>query len=229
MATTVATAVSTVKERLLVDNASQTAPPSDSMIEGYIRDAFRYMFGTLHPVFREQVTLDSSLSAALTTPGQIMYVSVNRTLLFPNEWTMGDDELLVEGHNIANNGDEAEVWMTRLPSLSGSTIESSCIFGTDWLEPPALIWAEMLVFQRLSNTSNSATGQYSLTQYRVREETLDKMINQYRATRAEFIATMDNRLNVRAMMGRPAMRDNSLHNGWGRSGTRARAPMTGRS
>lgn len=221
MATTVATLRASVITRINV--GSTTLEPSTANVEQWVRDGFREGFGIFQPPFKMTGTVASD-AVAVSGADRILYVLIDGLILAEGEeWQHG-------ASGVANlprrfHGETATIYYTAVPDLTGSTIESSCVMGDDWLESYATHYAEEEALIRLANTAPSREGQYAASLMRAVNERRKDLTNQLRAERQQWKADMDNMLARRLALGPRVRRDHAWAGFTVRGGFRN--PLTG--
>jgi hypothetical protein len=200
MASTIATLLVEVESRLNLTNAG--AEPSDNQISDFLRLAFKELIGVLHPVQHTTLTLGNTHTAALTHD-RLFFVSRDGLPLYPWEFTTSGANVKVAS-TAANRGDTIEVWYFAAPTIttgSTTTVETSCIFGDDWLEELAVLRAMMPVCDRLSSLSPSNSGPDYLVMKRTIGEDYDRIFNQHKATWYQWFSMKNMELQARQMNG----------------------------
>ena len=204
MATTVATVVTDVKDRMLVTAAS--SEPTDGMIGNWIRSAAKYAIGALQPPMETTVSVTSGPQASLTAD-QVYYVANDYEILLPVEWAKQGATIQLQPQAAAS-GDTIQVWYFLDPNITSATTEfdTTCIFGADWLEEAITLMACQQVEMRRSMVAPSADGTGHAAMIRVLQDERERLLTPYRRTRDTWVAEMDGRLQMRASLGNPAFR-----------------------
>ena len=204
MATTVATVVADLKDRLIVTAAS--SEPTDAMLGNWVRASARYTFGALQPPTETTLTVTSGPQAALTAD-MVFYVANDYELLLPSEWSKQGAKVRLQPQ-AAETGDTLTVWYYAMPTIEAATasFDTSCIFGDDWLEEVITMMAAVQVELRRSFVAPSADGQGHASMIRVLQDERERLLTPYRRTRDTWVAEMDGRLQMRASLGNPAFR-----------------------
>jgi hypothetical protein len=212
MASTIATLLLEVESRLNLTNAG--AEPSDNQISDFLRLAFKELIGVLPPVAHTTLTLGNTFTAALTHD-RLFFVSADGLPLFPWEFTTSGANVKVQS-TAANRGDTIEVWYFAAPTITtGSTtsVETSCIFGDDWLEELAVVKASMEAALRQQNLSMSNSGMDYGVLYRTLGEQYDRLFAAHRQTWDGWFQMKNMELQARQMNG-PDPRSYSPHVGF---------------
>lgn len=222
MATTVATLRAALIARLNVGTA--TLEPTTAHVEQWIRDAFLEGFSVFQPVFKSAATAISSDAVALTAD-RILYVVVDGLILVHGEeWHHGASG--VAGLPRRLHGLTPTIYYTNTPDLTGSTIESTCIFGDNWLEPYVAAKASILMQQRRSNTSASQNNNAAASLGRVLDAERERLERLMLGQRAEWVNGMEADLQRRLALG-PRVRRDHAWAGYRNKG-RIRNALTGR-
>lgn len=198
MATTVATAVADIQNRLIL--GATTQEPSSAMLTTWLRDAFQELWGTLPSVKRTKLTVASQ--AAALTADIVYYVTDGVRTLFPDvEW--GHDGTSVNfDPGVVANGGSVTVWYAVAPDFTGATIDTSGVFGTNWLEELATEMAVAQAYQRISNTAASQSeGQAAAAQRVEWNDKIDRLYKWKAARFAAWQASMEQGYQRRAQMG----------------------------
>jgi len=208
VASTLATLVADVKARLNT-SAAATYPayPDDTTITGWLRSAFKWAVGVCPPIQSTTVTVsgtpddDGNWVIALTAD-VVYYVSVNHKLLLPVEWGKRGDNITILSA-AAPYGATVQVWYYEPPALtSGVTeVETTCIFGPDWLEELAVMYAAGEVCRRLMTTAPSNDREGWANLWRTYQADREAMLQQLVGIRGAFISEKENALAMRANLG----------------------------
>lgn len=198
MATTVATLRADIIARLLV--GSSTPEPTTALIDGWIRDAFRWAIGVLPPIKETTVSVTAGANSGSLTADEVYYVALEHKLLLPSEWEKRGDNIEVNISLIPEGG-SLQVWYFNMPDLSGATIDTDAIFGADWLEMLVRYQVMESVELRMANiaASSDSAGHAQLARYfqeRVKEE-----FARLEARRNTFVNLKEKALAARAAMG----------------------------
>jgi hypothetical protein len=200
MASTIATLLLEVESRLALTNAG--AEPSDNQISDFLRLAFKDVIAALPPVQHTTLTLGNAYSTALAHD-RLFFVSASGLPLFPWEYSTSGANVLVQSA-AADRGDTIQVWYFAAPTITtGSTtsVETSCIFGDDWLEELAVIKASMeACLRQTSLSASNSPSDYSVL-YRTLGEQYDRVFNQHRATFDMWLQQKNMELSARSMNG----------------------------
>jgi hypothetical protein len=152
------------------------AEPTAATIQQWLRDGARELWGELPPVLKRDLTITSTYAATLTYNRVFFVVAGGLTLLRGSEWNAGDSALnFVPG--AVGVGDTVTAYYVTAPGITNTTTEldSTCIFGDDWLEPLMLTYAEMQAHNRLMNVAtveraDAHAGAYRLKMARLAEQ-----------------------------------------------------------
>lgn len=209
MATTVATVVADLKDRLIVTAAS--SEPTDVMLGNWVRASARYTFGALQPPTETTLTVTSGPQAALTAD-MVFYVANDYELLLPSEWSKQGAKIRVQPQ-AAETGDTLTVWYYAMPTIEAATtsFDTSCIFGDDWLEEVITMMAAVQVELRRSFVAPSADGQGHASMTRVLQDERERLLEPYRRVRNEWVRDMESRVQARVGFGDAQFRT-SPHN-----------------
>jgi hypothetical protein len=200
MSSTIATLLAEVETRLNLTNAG--AEPSDAQISDFLRLAFKDLIGVLPPVVHTTLTLGNAYSAALTHD-RLYFVAASGVPLFPWEYQTSGANVLVQS-TAASRSETVQVWYSVAPTITTgltTTVETSCIFGDDWLEELAVLRAMMPVCDRLSSLSPSNSGPDYLVMKRTIGEDYDRIFNQHKATWDQWFSMKNMELQARQMNG----------------------------
>lgn len=216
MATTVATLRAALMTRLNV--GSTALEPTTAMVDQWIRDGFLEGFTIFQPVFKAASTAISNDAVALTAD-RILYVLVDGLVLVEGEeWHHGATG--VEGLPRRYTGLTPTVYYTNTPDLTGATIESSCIFGDNWLEPYVALFTEVLMLERLAQTAASQGGERQAAMSRVVDAKRDRLERLMLGQRSEFIQGMEANLQRRMGLGPHVRRQHAWAGYRNRGGTK---------
>lgn len=185
MASTIATLQGYLATRLKI--GTEAGAPSSATQSIYLRQAFMHVIGILPPIKMAETTLTSDTGdiivyADLTSSSvdDIYYVGHNeRCLIRGIEWNLQAGVLYVT-RSAGQPGEKVGYYylptITIVPA-STTTVETTCIFGQNWLEEPALLYAEMLALNDLSGVSSSNSGPSHAQHYRAVEETYNSAMS----------------------------------------------------
>lgn len=225
MATLVADVVADVKHRLIIGTAA--TEPSDAYLGNWTRSAAKCAIGALQPPTLTTATVAAG-PAVTVTADQVYYVAMRDKLLLPSEWEFQDTKVQLQ-RQVADTGDTATVWLFAGPVITSATtsIDTTCIFGTDWLEEVITLMVMEMVEVRRSQTSASGSDDKHISTARVLQDARDRLLKPYQEIRQGWVETMERRLQARAVMGDGAFRKSP----WGNTRYRGRVinPNTGRS
>jgi hypothetical protein len=210
MASTVATVATNVKTRLGVGTGGavgSSSEPTDSVVQGWVRDAFKQIIGSLNPIL---VTSDTIASRALTlATDRIFYVEVNQTPLVRGS-EYGASPTALSFRDPALNGETATIYYYAAIDCTGSTIDTSCIFGDDWLENLATIMASQTVCLRLSNNANSQGPQDFASKFRVLEQDRQEQYQWHKSQRDEQMALFQQWQQARLQFGKRPLPESAM-------------------
>ena len=180
MTSTIATMATNIKNRLNVGTGGAvgtSAEPTDSVVQGWVRDAFKQLMGDLTPI--AQTTASIAAGAATLANDRVFYVEVNQTpLLRGSEY--GQTPTGLSFRDPALDGETATIFYIDYPDVSGATVDTSCIFGPDWLEELATIKAAQEVCSRLANNSASQSPTDYAALYRTLGEQFNRLYTWHR-------------------------------------------------
>lgn len=164
MSTTISAAATELTQR--IKGTGNAPDPTTAQLSDYIRRAFIHLIGVLPPVTETTYVLvagdpDSTVDLSSTPLKRIFYVGSGVDLFFPNEWQKVGNTLNVR-RSTAKPGATISCWA--LPTItitlgSTATVDTSCIFGADWLEELALNEAAITVYQSMQRVAGSNSGQ----------------------------------------------------------------------
>ncbi len=200
MASTIATLLLQVEARLNLTNAG--AEMSDIQISDELRLAFKGIGGTLPPVLHTTLALGNAYTAALVHD-RLFFVSADGMPLFPWEYTSSGANIRVQP-TAAARGDTLQVWYFVAPTIvTGSTltVDTTCIFGNDWLEELAVIKASMETCLRQTSlsASNSPTDYGAL--YRTLGERYEAVYTAHQRTWDTWFQSKERELQARDTNG----------------------------
>ena len=207
MSTVVATVVTDIQNRLKV--GSTTPEPDATMLGNWVRSAAKYCIGQCQPVKETTVTVTSGPQAALIAD-DVYYVANGHEMLLPSEWSKQGNAVVMQ-RQAARARDTLTVWYFLDPDITSATttFDTTCIFGTDWLEEVITVMAMQQVEARLSNLAGSVDGQGHAAMYRVMQDERERLLAPHRDTRNQWFSRMDNRVMVRAQMGNLPYRESA--------------------
>lgn len=202
MATVIADAATELTLRL---KTSGLAPdPTTAQLSDFIRRAFAHLVGVLPPVTETTFTLvagdpDSTVDLTSVPTSRIFYVATGVDLLFPNEWQKIKNTVYVR-RTAAPPGALVVLW--NVPALTitlGSTltVETSCVFGQNWLEELALNEAAITAYQTLMRTAGTNSGQEYDKRIALFKERYNELFGQLQKEYLDWKKEMDTRLALR--------------------------------
>lgn len=224
MTSTIATLATEVENRLNLTHSG--AEPSVALLSDFLRLAFKDVIGVLPPVLHTTLTLGNDYSAALTHD-RLWFVSASGVPLFPWEFETSGANVVVQ-NTAAERDDTIQVWYSVAPTIttgSTATVDTSCIFGDDWLEELAVKKASMEAAMRLSGVSPSNSGPDYLVLHRTLGEDYDRAFAAHRAEWDRWERQKNMQLQARQMNGPDPVRY-SGHVGF-RNSSRRRSWLTG--
>ena len=200
------------KARLLTDATS--AQPSDAQIVLWCIRAFKDLIGIVPPVTETTATVSTTAFTATVTADQIFFVATKSNLLLPSEWAKQTTTLHFKPGSVVK-GDTVTYWRFNAALGSGpgvitdssTTVDTSCIFGTDWLEEPATVLTVMQVMSRLAGVSTSGDGPNFMASYRVYQDEREKIIKNLQATWDRWYQSMVMAQNARISVGDLPLRE----------------------
>lgn len=228
MATTLATAAAEVIERLKIP-AGEGAAPDSTMIEGFLRGGFKVLWGLYQPIFRAGFSVSETYGVTTVSAdlSEILYVSGARDMMVP----MADYVETLAGINLRDStlaveADAVVVWYTSAPDDfdTALSIDSSCIFGQDWLEEAVLMYAEMMAKKRMSNVNDSGGSNAEAATWVTIQRDYQALTEGMRTTRAMFTDRMDRRLALR-LQARDIRKEAGLQSFNNESGVKNRATL----
>lgn len=161
---------------------------------GFVITAARSAFGQLQPVFKLVGALDSELALAIPDLATIVLVQAGEDILLDHEYAEGDDELWLRDASLGRQDDPITVWYTKLLDFSSATteteIDSTCVFGPDWLDDYILLRAEMAASLYQFNTSGAAGAVNFAAQYRSLQQTAVSDQAVLQRVRDQWVQTM---------------------------------------
>lgn len=197
MASTVATIVSAIKDRLLIGALAQE--PTDAMLTTWLRDAFKECVGDLKPIKRTSVSVSGN--TASLTADIVYYASDGIRTLYPDvEW--GYDGASVYLEPGVTGGGGLTLWYYVAPDFTGATIDTTCIFGTDWLEELATVMAGAQAYQRLAGVAPSQSESLAAAAQRVDwNDRIDRLYKWKKAEIDGWMQRMEMGYQRRAQLG----------------------------
>ena len=216
MTSTIATIAAEVQRRLRFTTPG-TTDPSVAEVSDYLRLGFKHLLGVL-PVIQEtsNATLAISTAEQLTVPitsERVFYVaSISKMLIRGSEWNKIGNTIYLH-RSVANVGEAISGWHTTATLIttgSTTTVENNAIFGYDWLEEPATLYAEMMALGEMARNAGSASGTEHGAQYRAVEATYNKAVADRQAVYNQWVADMDRALAARLSMGDTPMVPNRI-------------------
>lgn len=200
MTSTIATLLLEVEGRLNLTNAG--AEPSDTQIEDFLRLAFKDLSGVLPLIKHTTLTVGNTYQAALVHD-RLWFVSASGVPLFPWEYSTSGANVLVQS-TATDRADTLQVWYSVAPTIttgSTTTVDSTCIFGNDWLEELAVIKASMDASLRQQNLSPSNSPIDYGVLYRQLGEEYDRVFAAHKATWDMWFQTKNMELQARSLNG----------------------------
>lgn len=201
MATTITTARDQVRDRLLLDGTPAGAEPSDAIIETWVRQGFKRLWAWAPPVFRDTfAVVDGNVATVHASLSDVLFVASSHSLLVPvaeYQQTETGLNLKLDKHIAYSN--DVLVWFTTSPTTFGAdaSIESSCMFGPDWLEEAVLLYAEIQLLTRISRVSETGGGAMEGQLRQSLEQTFNQLMAQLVQRRETWFGQMNTQLNVK--------------------------------
>lgn len=195
-----------VKNRMQIASSQAVPSPTNAQIEDYLRLSFQELFSVLPAVLHTTVTVGADHDIALTHT-RAFFVSINGRMLFSQQWSTEGNTIQLVPHT-AVAGDTAAVWYTASVAItlgSTTTVESTCIFGEDWLEEPAIQRACLHVYERMSNIADSEGAAINGSWYRVKQDEYRNLVAQRENTFNQWLSQNFQRLSERAAHGPQAV------------------------
>lgn len=207
MTTTIATMSAAVESRLGV-TAGSGNEPTDAQVKVYCNNAFQNLVGKLPPVVMGTGTI-TSRALTITTDRVFFVVANNFGILLPGvEWIRTTTGIRVIPAVL--NGETVNYWHfstligngPAAISSASTTVNTTCIFGTDWLEELATVQAMMDVCAQLMNTAPSQSGADFGAMYRTFQDQYNQLFAQHSQLWQQWYAEKQQELNDRRMFGR---------------------------
>lgn len=153
-----------VKDRINIGTGG--AQPSDPQLLGFVTNAVKGLVGELPPVFEITDPLGSDLSMTIANSQRILFVQTAEYTLFDSEWMREADlpGIQLLGYATARPNDKITAFYTKDHSnaseLGAGTpqVETSCIFGVDWLEELILSDATISALRYMTKRHGSGGG-----------------------------------------------------------------------
>lgn len=200
MASTIATVAANVRSRLNLGDSP--AEPSAGEVAEWVRDAFRFAIGVCPPIRETTVPLDAEWLAPHACE-VVYHVAAGHTVLVPgSEWMKRTDGVMVS-HSAAAPGDRVTLWYFDAPAINDAVqaVDTTCIFGPDWLEPAVTAMAAKQCELNLAHVAPSADADGHAAMYRVLEGTFNALLEPYQARRGEWLGSMQQAVSLRLQTG----------------------------
>jgi hypothetical protein len=223
MTSTLAELREDIKQRLLIGTTSQESDDMD--IDNWLRDAFKFAIGVVPPVDETTVSVTSTPPTATLVADEVYYVANGPRILIAGEWEKQGGTLKFR-RPAAQSGDTVQAWYFLDPDITSSTtsVDTSCTFGTDWLESVVIKMVMQEVEVRASNTAVSASAADHAGMVRVFQEQWLALLAPYQQRWAAWEARMERRLQQRLTFSDLPAKEHSAA-GW-RNRSR-KIPITG--
>ena len=223
MTTTVATVVTDVKDRLLI--GTSTGEPDDTMLKRWVISSAKWAIGQLQPPKETTVSVTSGPSASHTAD-IVYFVANGHEMLLDSEWSKQGSTIKLHSH-AAKPSDTLTIWSFTDPDIASdvTTFDTTCIFGTDWLEELITVMACMQAEQRRAFLAASADAGGHASSQRVLQDERNQLLAPYKQVRDEWLGMMGQRLAARAQFGDTALRTSPYSKFKNRSSKRN--PLTG--
>ncbi len=199
MSSLVTDLVQDVRDRLIL--GASTQEPTDAMITTWVLSAFKSLIGTLPPVHEVVATVDADRQAAVTAD-QVFYVANGPHLLFASEWNKQNSMLIFQPSSV-KDADVITAWCFLDPDITSdsTTVNTTCIFGTDWLESLAVLHAASRAMGRMANIAGEGDAAGYASWARVLDEEFKEMFTLYQNRWQGWNADMQQRIVDRARFG----------------------------
>lgn len=225
MTTTLTTMRTRAKTRL--NAASTSAEPDDATWLLWCIDAFKTCMGVVPPVTEATATVSSSAFSATVVADQVFFVAYKSDLLLPSEWSKSSTTLHFKPGSVDLGGtitywrfnsaiDNSSAALTD----SSTSVNTTCIFGTDWLEPPATLMVMQRYFERMSSVNPSGDGPDYMATFRVYQDERDRILKPYVDTWNRWYGQMQAALQARVSLGDLPQREHAVHQFVNNSGIR---------
>ncbi len=198
MATVIADVAADIKDRLIIGSTAQE--PTTTMLSTWLRNNLTECIGMLKPIKRTALSVTSH--TATLDADQVFYVSDGIKTLFRDvEW--GDDGASIYLDSaVAATGIVA--WYFKDPAITGATtsVDTSCIFGGNWLQELATLMTMAQAYERLANTATDQNDKDAASMLRV--EWTDRIDRLYKWKRGEWDnwqSRMEQGMQRRASLG----------------------------
>lgn len=215
MATTITTASAEIAERLKIV-VGDGAQPTDAMIQGFVREGFNDLWAILRPVFRGAFTVNATNGVTTVSAdlASVLYVVGPRDIYVPGaEWVELEDGINFRhaGDLYPVESDSVLVWYTTTPTdfASAASIESTCIFGPDWLQPGVLMYAEIQSLKRMSRVHDSGGAAAEASAWVTIQQEYQRFIERRAGERARELGFLEQRMTLR-LQSRGIQRENAV-------------------
>ncbi len=178
MTTTISVSAAAIKDRLIIGATSQE--PTTAHLSTWLRDGFKHIAGILPPVVKGSFIVVSGTewhTVALPNDG-IWSVMHGTDYMIPGEYGVTPSGLNIDRGTGINAGEYVTVYYTKqIPITSTTTtVDTTCEFGTDWLEEVAMRYAIARAYERLAGTAPSQDGDAMAGRYRMAEESYQQAL-----------------------------------------------------
>jgi len=201
MAILVADAIEELKVRAKL--GTHGAVPSDPELSKFVRDAFVTIIAAVPPILKAAVTLDSNRRASLPDHTLLVqFAAAGSRLLQDTEWEESGDSIAVQ-FGSADAGHVIALWYQLVYQIDSSDteIDTTCIFGQDWLAEPALVLATMNVRRRLSASSASRSGGTHAQWFRVEQQERQALLGPLIKQRDDWLSRRLRKLEAQIGLG----------------------------
>lgn len=196
MASTIATVRDDIKDRLNIGTTE--SEPTDPMIDGWLASAFTWAITVCPPIFETTVTVDADRVATLDAD-DVLYVANDHRMLVPSEWNKAGDSLILSP-SAASYNDQLQVWYFTMPVIT-TTVETSCVFGADWLTELATLDAMMKCEMRQMGVGASNDRDGHATMWRAIQTQQEALLKVLTAQRNAWLGKKEQEVAARAALG----------------------------
>lgn len=178
---------------------THNAQPSTPQVDSAVRNAFVAVIAAVPPIHKAGVTLSAGFVAALPSDcALVQFAAYQNRLLLDIEWQEIGNDLYVR-RGSARAGAAVGIWYQKDYGISDATneIDTSCVFGQDWLAEPAVTLAAMQALLRMSQSAASRGGDKYASLYRVLQQEYQSLITPLATERAAWLQRQQQRLAQR--------------------------------
>ncbi len=199
MSSVITDLVTDVQDRLLLSTTG--GQPSTDMLTRWILSAFKMLIGALPPIHEVVATVNADRQATVTAD-QVFYVANGPHLLFASEWNKQTSTLIFQPSSV-KDGDDITAWCFIDPNITSDTtsVNTTCIFGTDWLEALVLLYASARAYGRMANVAGEGDAAGYAAAERVKDEEFQQQFTLYQNRWQGWNADMQQRIADRARFG----------------------------